>query len=123
MDFFGLLFRNYRESKGLTLQEVAERVGVSKQTVSKWEKGVAKPLPGKVKALARIIGCSVVDISDLQPEDWLVNKPDTILPNDAEFVELIEIWKLLNRPDQLRLLAYAHDLIGEKRHTDSSRLA
>ena len=73
MLFYNDLFRKFRESKCLTLEEIGRRVGVSKQTVQKWEAGLANPRPSNVYALAKVLDISVIDISDLRPEKWLTD--------------------------------------------------
>ena len=73
MLFYNELFKTFRESKCMTLEEIGRRVGVSKPTVQKWESGTAKPRPANVYALAKVLGISAVDISDLRPEKWLTD--------------------------------------------------
>lgn len=51
--------RNLREQKNLTLVEVAEKIGVSKLTVLKWEHGTSEISIGKAKRLAEYFGVSV----------------------------------------------------------------
>lgn len=46
----------YRREKKLSQEELAARVGVSRQAVSKWELGEASPDVGKLLALARAFG-------------------------------------------------------------------
>jgi transcriptional regulator with XRE-family HTH domain len=46
-----------RKEKGLTLEQVAERVGVGKSTVRKWETGmIANMKRDKIAALAKALG-------------------------------------------------------------------
>ena len=73
MLFYNDLFKKFRESKCYTLEEIGRRVGVSKQTVQKWEAGIANPRPSNVYALAKVLDISVIDISDLRPEKWLTD--------------------------------------------------
>ena len=47
---------NQRRLKGLSQEELAEKIGVSRQAVSKWETGEALPEITKLKALADIFG-------------------------------------------------------------------
>jgi len=54
--------RQLRLRAGLTPQQLAERIGVTRYTIQTWEKGqhaVRKPWLGK---LAAALGCSVVDL-------------------------------------------------------------
>ena len=46
----------YRKKAGLSQEELAEKVGVSRQSVSKWELGEATPEVGKLMALAAAFG-------------------------------------------------------------------
>lgn len=58
--------RARRQELGLTLEQVASFVGVSKSTVSKWEKGQIKNmLIDKIALLARILKISPTDITGL----------------------------------------------------------
>ncbi|HEX2039520.1 MAG TPA: helix-turn-helix transcriptional regulator [Acidimicrobiales bacterium] len=53
---FGELLRRRREARGLEQAELARLLGVTQQTVSKWETGVTVPRPSRVAALARALG-------------------------------------------------------------------
>lgn len=51
--------RELRRAAGLTLDELAERVGTSKQTIHRYENGTITNIPhGKVEGLARALGCT-----------------------------------------------------------------
>jgi len=54
----GKLLAILRKKKGLTQKAVAERLGISPKTVSKWETGHGFPDVGTVSALAVILGVS-----------------------------------------------------------------
>lgn len=45
-----------RRAHGLTQESLAERVGVSRQAVAKWERGASLPGPGNLLALRRCLG-------------------------------------------------------------------
>ncbi len=47
---------NQRKLKGLSQEELAEKIGVSRQAVSKWETGEALPEITKLKALSEVFG-------------------------------------------------------------------
>lgn len=48
----------YRRANGWSQENLAERLGVSRQSVSKWESGAAQPELDKVVALSRLFGVS-----------------------------------------------------------------
>lgn len=52
----GTRLNRLRREAGLTLADVADRLGVSKPTVWAWEKGKARPLPERFDAIAAALG-------------------------------------------------------------------
>ena len=50
----GQVIKNHREAKGYTQEFVAEKLGVSRQAVSKWEKGTTEPSTSNLFALAKL---------------------------------------------------------------------
>lgn len=48
-----------REALGLTRVQVADRMGVSKVAVRKWETGMAMPNADKLPVLADLLGCTI----------------------------------------------------------------
>ena len=53
---FGERLRRYRRDKGLTQQELADQIGVSNKTVSRWESGGGYPDVSMLVPLARALG-------------------------------------------------------------------
>ena len=58
-----------RKKAGLSQEALAERLGVSRQAVSKWETGESEPEIGKLKLMAETFSVSV---------DWLLSEEETI---------------------------------------------
>lgn len=57
MQEFGELIRSLRKAKGLTLEDVARKVGTKKGYISGIENSkVNPPAPDKVRALAKVLG-------------------------------------------------------------------
>lgn len=65
---FGDNLRNLRKSKKISQERLAERVGVSRQSVSKWERGEAYPEMNNILSLCEIFHCK---INDLVHEDLI----------------------------------------------------
>lgn len=73
---FGERLKNYRRAKNMTQQELADMLGVSNKTVSRWESG-GYPDLGMLVPLARALGVTVDDLLDgekpirtLTQADW-----------------------------------------------------
>ncbi len=58
----GEVLRDHRTRCQMTQEYVAEAVGVSRQAVSKWEKGLSSPSTANLLALAKLYGASVEDL-------------------------------------------------------------
>lgn len=68
---FGDRLQRLRTSAGLSLAEVAKRMGVSAPSVSGWEKGRARPTRGRIVKLAAILGVPSADLlDDAAPEEF-----------------------------------------------------
>ena len=52
----------------LTQEDIAEKVGVTRQAVAKWEAGETVPDLDKCKMLAEILGVSLDDLANYEPD-------------------------------------------------------
>lgn len=55
----GARLARLRRAQNITQEELAERLGISRQAVSKWESDLAYPETDKLLALSRLYGCTV----------------------------------------------------------------
>lgn len=55
----------------MTQEDIAEKLGVTRQSVAKWEAGDSVPDLDKCKQLADIFGVSLDDLANYEPEDNL----------------------------------------------------
>lgn len=62
----GSTIRQLREGKHLTQTELAEKIGVSSKTVSKWETGKGLPDISLLQPLSRALGISVIELMNGQ---------------------------------------------------------
>ena len=60
-----------RKMKNLTQEDVAEKVGVSRQAVAKWEAGDTVPDLDKCKLLAELFEVSLDDLANYEPDENL----------------------------------------------------
>lgn len=51
--------RALREKDGITQEQLAERMEVSRQTISKWESGASMPEMEKLVQLTEMFGCTM----------------------------------------------------------------
>ncbi|MEM9502015.1 MAG: helix-turn-helix domain-containing protein [Pseudomonadota bacterium] len=63
----GIKLNRLRRERGMTLAQVADKLGVSKPTVWAWEKGKARPLPDRIDAIAEALGISATDLGETAP--------------------------------------------------------
>ena len=88
-----------RLALGMTLEEVANKIGVSRQTVSRYETGVIKNYsPEKVSDIAKALNTTgsyllgYTKEPDAKSEVWTLRLPDgrTVLTTEAPEIEAIE---------------------------------
>ena len=58
----GAAIKSLREGRGLTQAELAEKIGVSSKTVSKWETGKGLPDISLLQPLAGALGISLIEL-------------------------------------------------------------
>lgn len=58
----GEVLKNHRTKNKMTQEFVAEAVGVSRQSVSKWEQGISEPSTSNLFALAKLFSISVEEL-------------------------------------------------------------
>ncbi len=56
-----------RKLKNMTQEDIAEKVGVSRQAVAKWEAGETTPDLEKARLLAGALGVSLDDLTNYEP--------------------------------------------------------
>ena len=101
---FGQNLRNLRKSKNISQEELAERVRVSRQSVSKWETGEAYPEMNNILELCKIFHCHIND---------LVN--DNILDIDSldEDVKMNAVKFKKEKQKQMKGISKVLSLIGK----------
>lgn len=90
----GARLARLRRSLNITQEELAERLGISRQAVSKWESDLAYPETDKLLLLSRLYSCTV---------DYLLTGEETCTEKTAPTPETPDVWTRLrdswsNRP-------------------------
>ena len=63
-----------RKKNGLSQEELAEKIGVARQTISKWELGETSPDLKQSKELSKVFNVSLDELTDNDIKDVLVEK-------------------------------------------------
>lgn len=80
--------RRFRKARGLRQEELAERVHVVRQTVSKWENGLSVPDAEQLRDLAAVLNVPVSALLDLTPEDSEADLAGELARRNEELAEL-----------------------------------
>ena len=63
----GVAIRQLREGRNMTQSELAEKIGVSSKTISKWETAKGLPDISLLQPLAQALGVSVIELMSGEP--------------------------------------------------------
>ena len=58
----GNLIRQKRQARGLSQEQLAQQLEVSRQAVAKWESGKSRPRAELLPKLAKLFGCSIEEL-------------------------------------------------------------
>ena len=121
---FGEKLKKYRKERNLTQEVLAEKIGVSAQAISKWEKGECLPDVYNIKLLGRFYHMSIdtlLDIDDVGNEKIIdainigdaifeiIQKPQTILAG-----KIIRANEFKNVQDFEAAIGLLNDSINDK---------
>lgn len=103
--------KELRKEKGLTLEQVADIVGVGKSTVRKWETGmIANMKRDKIASLAKALGTTPAYLMGwTEDKDEKENSPDELQLTEGER-KMLELFRLIpvdRQPEALDLLRVA----------------
>lgn len=84
----GERLQGLRQRSGLSQEEVAQKLFLTRQSVSKWENGQAEPGVENLKALARLYGVTVDDLVGAE-EPPKEEKPP--VPSDSAYLRLLKL--------------------------------
>ena len=81
----------FRQKKGMTQEELASRLHVVRQTVSKWEKGLSVPDAELLIRLAEVLEVSVAQLLGGEAETATEDKPDAMIEQLSRINEQLAI--------------------------------
>ena len=96
---FGSRTRHFRVQKGITQEQLADLTDMHTETISRLERGKMQPSITVMVAVARALGCGIVELVEQRPsmdEGW---------PNHEEQA-LLQIWRSIEPEARSRLLSF-----------------
>lgn len=79
--------QKYRKERGLTQEELADKLGVTFQAVSKWENAKSAPDISFLPVMAELFGCSIDELFSREIKTEINNELCTELPwNDDDII-------------------------------------
>lgn len=86
-----------RKKKGLSQEELSEKVGVTRQTISNWELNETGPNPEQLKLLSKALGVSVDELIDNDIKNALIDKTIRTEANSSQALKIVKLilWFLL----------------------------
>jgi len=101
---FGDNLRKIRKSKKMSQEQLAEKVNVTRQSVSKWENGESYPEMNNILELCKIFNCKLNDLVHTDMAD-ISSLDEEIVMNVVKFNE--------KKQKEVRTLSNAISLIGK----------
>lgn len=108
----GELIRNTRLTKGMTQEELAEKVGVKKSAVAKWENGrVSEIKRSNLKMLSEALGLNPNQLlGDIERDPVGVAHELADIYHDADLRVMIAEYRTLSGDKQAQVREYVHML-------------
>ena len=88
-------FKKYRELRELTQEDIADAIGISRQSVSKWENGNSEPDIETIKQLALMFDCSTDQLLGFVSNETHVARVKTARYKKFIKISLISIGAML----------------------------
>lgn len=110
----GKIIKKARLEKGYTQEELADRVGVKKSAVAKWENGrVSEIKRSNLKKLADSLDIKPTDLlGDIEENSVGVGNALADIFLDAELMKMIEAYNKLPAPKKAQVREYVYFLLG-----------
>ncbi len=116
--------RKIRKSKGLTLEQVGNKVGLPKQTIQRYESGAIRNIPyDKLIAIAKALGCSggdffIDEVVNYTSEDFYTpgNAKEVVnLLHDKEAMNLVKKFNKLSSANKKIVMSLVDGLIDNQK--------
>lgn len=126
LKLFGKDLRKVRDAGGKTQEQVADLIGVSTNTLGRWEGGQVRPNPGNFRDLLKALGVDgserdrlTSDYKRIRQETWVDHYQNELSPGYRTFISHENIatvtrnWSTTRIPGLLQTEAYTRATIGD----------
>ncbi|WP_261310996.1 LexA family transcriptional regulator [Streptococcus suis] len=103
---FPAMVKQYRTANSLTMEQLAEKIGKTKSTISKWEKGTRSPKIQEIEELANFFG--------IDPQIMMFGKSYTTTAPNSLVEQISDKVVQLTEPNQKNVLRYSSELLDEQ---------
>ncbi|MGO0053533.1 S24 family peptidase [Streptococcus suis] len=111
---FPAMVKQYRTANSLTMEQLAEKIGKTKSTISKWEKGTRSPKIQEIEELANFFG--------IDPQIMMFGKSYTPTTAPNSLIEQISDKVVqLTEPNQKNVLRYSSELLDRQNTVEDSK--
>lgn len=86
---------NLRKKINLSQESLAEKIGVTRQTISNWESGISTPDLKQSKELSKIFNVTIDELADNEIKDVLIKKTSNIEKLAGITIKFIQIMSFL----------------------------
>lgn len=109
LDAFRTNLKNFRTEKGITLKELAEKIGVTEATVQRYEcgKGIKRVSYDRICAIAEALGC--------EPDALTGMKKEPAYQEGFEFGRLAKKYRQLTDEEKLSVDKYIDFLLSSRK--------
>lgn len=105
----GERIKNLRKANGLTQDELAGKLNVSRQAISSWEMDRTEPNMGMVFRMAKIFNCTIIDIAGTNGHEAI----KTASPEETEVLTRYRYADEDTRRMVKRILSYVDKMKGD----------
>ena len=118
---FNEILIGLRKSSGLTQEEFAKKIGVSRSAIGNYEKGVRRPDFETTEAIADYFNVSLGYLMgrDESDKELYDRYREQLVAREKE-KKIIELYRKLNTEGQQKAQAYLEDLVNLKKYTEPS---
>ena len=82
-----------RKDCKLSQEQLAEKIDVTRQTISNWELGETSPNPEQLKLLSKALNVSIDELLNNDIKQVLVKKVNNTEKNAEIIIKILKVWE------------------------------